>query len=111
MVGLTEIADPGNGIGNGFIQGAVLAVKLPVGLATAIDQAVTALDGLVWVATPSRGSGCLHISSSRSNTLASSRGAWLHLDVDPRGWRLFDRAGDALPPSKPRAALPELKLP
>ena len=38
-------------------------------------------------------------------------GASLHLDVDPRGWRLFDRAGDALPPSKPRAALPELKLP
>ena len=38
-------------------------------------------------------------------------GASLHLDVDPRGWRLFDRAGDALPPSRPRAALPELKLP
>jgi len=38
-------------------------------------------------------------------------GASLHLDVDPRGWRLFDRAGDALPPAKPRAALPELKLP
>jgi multiple sugar transport system ATP-binding protein len=38
-------------------------------------------------------------------------GANLHLDVDPRGWRLFDRAGDALPPSRPRAALPELKLP
>ena len=31
-------------------------------------------------------------------------GASLHLDVDPRGWRLFDRAGDALPPSRPRAA-------
>ena len=38
-------------------------------------------------------------------------GASLHLDVDPRGWRLFDRAGDALPPSRPRAAPPELKLP
>ena len=38
-------------------------------------------------------------------------GASLHLDVDPRGWRLFDRAGDALPPTRPRAALPELKLP
>ena len=38
-------------------------------------------------------------------------GASLHLDVDPRGWRLFDRAGDALPPLRPRAALPELKLP
>ena len=38
-------------------------------------------------------------------------GASLHLDVDPRGWRLFDRAGDALPPSRPRAALPQLKLP
>ena len=38
-------------------------------------------------------------------------GANLHLDVDPRGWRLFDRAGDALPPSRPRAAPPELKLP
>ena len=38
-------------------------------------------------------------------------GASLHLDVDPRGWRLFDRAGDALPPSRPRAAPPQLKLP
>ncbi|MCP9902009.1 ATP-binding cassette domain-containing protein [Cyanobium sp. Cruz CV13-4-11] len=38
-------------------------------------------------------------------------GTSLHLDIDPRGWRLFDRAGDALPPSRPEAAPPELTLP
>jgi multiple sugar transport system ATP-binding protein len=38
-------------------------------------------------------------------------GSTLHLDVDPRGWRLFDGDGDALTPSRPRAAPPELKLP
>jgi multiple sugar transport system ATP-binding protein len=42
-------------------------------------------------------------------------GETVHLDVDPRGWRLFDGNGNALalplPPSRPGAALPELKLP
>ena len=53
MVGLTQIADPGDRIGDGVIKGAILAVELPVGLAAAIDEAVAALDGLVCVATPS----------------------------------------------------------
>jgi multiple sugar transport system ATP-binding protein len=39
-------------------------------------------------------------------------GSTLHLDVDPRGWRLFDGAGDALalpPPAPgPEPVLPRL---
>ena len=38
-------------------------------------------------------------------------GASLNLDIDPRGWRLFDASGEALPLPPDRAALPELKLP
>jgi multiple sugar transport system ATP-binding protein len=38
-------------------------------------------------------------------------GTTLHLDVDPRGWRLFDATGEALPPSRPGAAPPEPTLP
>ena len=36
-------------------------------------------------------------------------GSTVHLDVDPRGWRLFDAAGDALArPSEPASAEPSL---
>ncbi len=36
-------------------------------------------------------------------------GSTLHLDVDPRGWRLFDAAGDALPlVAEPATAEPRL---
>ena len=53
-----------------------------------------------------------HLVQVRSSPeLTLPPGASLHLDVDPRGWRLFDRAGDSLTPSRPRAAPPELKLP
>jgi hypothetical protein len=38
MVGLAEIADPGNGIRDGFINGVVLTVELTVGLAAAVDR-------------------------------------------------------------------------
>ncbi len=64
MVGLTETADPGDGIGDGVIKGAVLTVELKVGLAAAVDEAVAALACVAWLATPSCGSGCLHIRSS-----------------------------------------------
>jgi multiple sugar transport system ATP-binding protein len=36
-------------------------------------------------------------------------GSTVHLDVDPRGWRLFDAAGDALPlAAEPASAEPRL---
>lgn len=78
MVGLAEIADPGDGISDGVIKGAVLTVELTVGLAAAVNEAVAALDGLISLAMSSRGSDCLHIRSSYSNTLASIRGTWLY---------------------------------
>ena len=54
MVGLTEIADPGDGIGDGVIKGVVLTIELQVGLTAAVDEAVAALNGLVCLAMSSR---------------------------------------------------------
>ena len=54
MVGLTEISDPGDGIGEGVIKRAVLSIELQVGLTAAVDEAVAALNGLVCLAMSSR---------------------------------------------------------
>ena len=78
MVGLAEIADPGDGISDSVINGVVLTVELTVGLAAAVEEAVAALDGLRGLAISNRGSNYLRIRSSRSNTLASSKGTWLY---------------------------------
>ena len=78
MVGLTEETNPFDGIGDGVIEGAVVAIELAMRLAAAVDEAVAALNGLACLAAPSSGSECLHISPAFLSTLARAGDSQLY---------------------------------
>jgi len=78
MVGLTKETNPFDGIGDGVIEGAVVAIELAMRLAAAVDEAVTALNRLACLAEPSSRSECLHISPVFPSTLAKAGDSQLY---------------------------------
>jgi hypothetical protein len=73
MVGLTKKTNPFDGVGDGVIKGAVVAVELMVRLAAVVDEAVTPLNRLACCAATSNGSRRLHISPILLNIMAQRR--------------------------------------